>query len=277
MAYNKTAWKAGDIVTSALLNKIEQGITDADAFDLSDRIAKGVDANGDVVAGAIAEGAGTTASGVDSHAEGMGTTASGSYSHAEGVGTTASRSYSHAEGAGTTASGDNSHAEGGSTTASGNYSHAEGAGTTASSVYSHAEGYDTAASGSCSHAEGSSTIASSECSHAEGYSTTASGACSHAEGYNTTANHKAQHVFGEYNIVDTSSAAPINKGRYIEIVGNGNANTDTRSNARTLDWSGNEWIAGNYSANGSLTLGKGTNDEVTITAAQLTQLLALLS
>jgi hypothetical protein len=43
-----------------------------------------------------------------------------------------------------------------------------------------------------------------------------------------------------------------------------------RSNARTLDWQGNESISG------SLTLGKGTADEVSISAAQLAQLLALL-
>lgn len=57
---------------------------------------------------------------------------------------------------------------------------------------------------------------------------------------------------------------------YAEICGNGTAD-NARSNARTLDWSGNEALAG------SLTLGKGTADETTITAAQLAQLLALLS
>ena len=66
------------------------------------------------------------------------------------------------------------------------------------------------------------------------------------------------------------------RGEYIEIVGNG-ASDKSPSNARTLDWVGNEWIKGSYSANGSLTLGKGTADEVTITAAQLKQLLAMLS
>lgn len=66
--------------------------------------------------------------------------------------------------------------------------------------------------------------------------------------------------------------------KYVEIVGNGYAEmddqfnvTEYRSNARTLDWDGNESLAG------SITLGKGTTDEVTLTAAQLKQLLALLN
>lgn len=69
---------------------------------------------------------------------------------------------------------------------------------------------------------------------------------------------------------DSSQSAATEKGTYVEIVGNG-TNNNNRSNARTLDWSGNESLAG------SLTLGKGTADEVTITAAQLAQLLALLN
>jgi len=52
-------------------------------------------------------------------------------------------------------------------------------------------------------------------------------------------------------------------------VGNGTAE-DARSNARTLDWSGNETLQG------SLTLGMGTADETTIYAAQLKALLAML-
>lgn len=67
--------------------------------------------------------------------------------------------------------------------------------------------------------------------------------------------------------------------KYVEIVGNGYEEmddqtfviTEHRSNARTLDWDGNESLAG------SITLGKGTTDEVTLTAAQLKQLLALLN
>ena len=205
-----------------------------------------------------------------SHAEGFNTVSKGGASHAEGVNTIASGVGSHVEGSSTTASGVGSHAEGDSTTASGAQSHAEGGSTTASQGYSHAEGDGTTASGNCSHAEGASTTASGDCSHAEGASTTASGDCSHAEGNNTIAKNKSQHVYGEYNVEDPSSNSKALRGTYVEIVGNG-AGNNARSNARTLDWSGNE------SLQGSLTLGKGTAYETTITAAELKALIALLN
>lgn len=206
-----------------------------------------------------AEGYQTLAGGAQppgSHAEGYNTVSKGGASHAEGLNTIASGVGSHVEGSGTTASGVGSHAEGDGTIASGAQSHAEGGNTTASEVYSHAEGYGTTASGNCSHAEGGST--------------TASGDYSHAEGGNTTAKNRSQHVYGEYNVEDPSSNSGTLRGTYVEIVGNGTGN-NARSNARTLDWSGNE------SLQGSLTLGKGTADETTITAAQLKALIALLN
>lgn len=169
-------------------------------------------------------------------AAGSGVTASGHGSHAEGARTTASGDYSHAENYNTTASGVGGHAEGMQTTASGDYSHAEGMQTTASGKYSHAEGRDTIASHNDSHAEGSYTIASGDCSHAEGIGSAASGSFSHAEGTRTIANGFSQHAFGKYNIED-------NANTYVEIVGNGTS-ASARSNARTLDWNGNEWIAG---------------------------------
>ena len=213
---------------------------------------------------AHAEGYNTTASGVCSHAEGCGTTASGDYSHsegyysqatyqrahAEGYYTKAFQVNSHAEGIYTTASGESSHAEGSNTTASGTDSHAEGAATTATNLYAHAEGNGTHATGISSHAEGQSTTASGSNSHAEGNYTTASGDLSHAEGYNTTATHYAQHVFGTCNILDESTNPATEKGTYVEIVGNG---TDGKnpSNARTLDWQGNEVLAGDLTINGN--------------------------
>lgn len=139
------------------------------------------------------------------------------------------------------ASGFASHAEGSASIASGIASHAEGRSTTASGFGSHAEGGETIASGTSSHAEGTSTEAFGEYSHAEGYYTTASGYASHVEGINTISQRKSQHVFGEFNIAD-STGSTTNRGNYVEIVGNGNYNT--RSNARTLDWDGNEVLAG---------------------------------
>ena len=128
--------------------------------------------------------------------------------------------YAWAEGKGTIASGEKSHAEGSNTKASGSASHAEGVSTTASGDYSHAEGWSKEASGTASHTEG--------------YITIASGTTSHAEGWSTIAQGDNQHVQGKYNISDTTSA---------HIVGNG-SDSSNRSNAHTLDWSGNAWFAG---------------------------------
>lgn len=182
------------------------------------------------------------------------------------------------------ASGEYSHAEGGVkdyddydeyiykfTTASGNGSHSEGFYTVASGKGSHAEGENTTASGKGSHSEGRHTISEGLYTHAEGADTRAKGDNSHAEGKGTLALCGHQHVFGLYNVADPSSPSAVNyRGTYVEIVGNGTAE-NLRSNARTLDWSGNESLAG------GLTLGKGTADETTITATQLKALIALLN
>ena len=142
--------------------------------------------------------------------------------------------YSHAEGAGR-AKGDNAHAEGNSV---------------ADGVYSHAEGNGAYALGYSSHAEGTSSKAVAANTHAEGYFTEAIGSASHSEGNCTTATHASQHVFGEYNAYDPSSAAATARGTYVEIVGNGTGSS-ARSNARTLDWNGNEFLAGNLTVNGT--------------------------
>lgn len=177
-------------------------------------------------------------------------TATGKNSHSEGQGTTASGDYSHSEGYNTTASGESSHSEGKSTTASGQYSHSEGQGTTASGKRAHSEGNGTTASGDYSHSEGYSTVASGKYSHSEGSDTTASGDYSHSSGYQTTANHKSQFTFGEYNISDPSAAAATARGTYVEIVGNGTGSS-ARSNARTLDWDGNEMLSGTLTIGGA--------------------------
>lgn len=184
-------------------------------------------------------GANNTASSSSSFAEGQNTTSSGFASHSEGWRTVASNSQSHSEGFGTTASGEQSHAEGSGTIASGTASHAEGfrqqgIGQGATGDYSHSEGYETTASGNSSHSEGSLT--------------TASGNFSHASGLNTISNSKSQFVFGEYNSADSAGQSTA-RGTYVEIVGNG-SDANTRSNARTLDWSGNEVLSGTSQATG---------------------------
>lgn len=144
-----------------------------------------------------------------------------------------------AEGMVTYSVGKSSHAEGRYTKALNNYSHAEGYQTTASGMYSHTEGSGTSASEYASHAEGFNTTTSGSYSHAEGSATTASGSYSHAEGSSTIASSNYQHVQGKYNIEDANST-------YADIVGNGTSSA--RSNAYTLDWSGNGWFAGKVSA-----------------------------
>ena len=105
--------------------------------------------------------------------------------------------------------------------------------------YSHAEGYHTSA-GHRAHAEGDNSYATGYISHAEGYYTVASQEGAHAEGKYVYASSAYQHAQGKYNIND-------NTGTYAHIVGNGTSNND-RSNAHTLDWSGNAWYAGSVSA-----------------------------
>ena len=143
-----------------------------------------------------------------------------------------------------TATGEYSHAEGSSNSADGECSHAEGYGCSASRYCSHAEGENTIANGLCSHAEGSFSSANGDRSHAEGEATIANGWHSHAEGKNTIANGACQHVQGRYNKEDGTN------GWYAHIVGNG-TDDDKRSNAHTLDWSGNAWFAGDVFVNGS--------------------------
>ncbi len=91
--------------------------------------------------------------------------------------------------------------------------------------------------------------ASGDYSHSIGYSTAASGFISSASGFCTIANRRSQVVFGEYNVLDTGGSSTNTKGDYVEIVGNGTAD-NIRSNARTLDWSGNEVLAGTSTATG---------------------------
>lgn len=83
-----------------------------------------------------------------------------------------------------------------------------------------------------------------------GRDNTASGSYSVVPGgqYNE-ANHSSQFVFGEFNAPDPSTAPSGARGNYVEIVGNGTYNS--RSNARTLDWDGNEVLAGKIFANGN--------------------------
>ena len=89
-------------------------------------------------------------------------------------------------------------------------------------------------------------IANGKSSHAENLGV-ATGDYSHADGYMTTALGRNQHVFGKLNVRDSEN-------KYVEIVGNGVGFPTTPvtdliySNARTLDWSGNEVLTGTSTA-----------------------------
>jgi len=126
--------------------------------------------------------------------------------------------------------------------------------TTASQQGSHAEGMSTISNGYATHAEGRATTASGSNTHAEGFLTTAKGINTHAEGSNTIASSNNQHVQGKYNIEDTA-------GTYADIVGNGTSDS-ARSNAYTLDWSGNGWYAG------KLTVGTGPTENMDVATKQ---------
>lgn len=76
----------------------------------------------------------------------------------------------------------------------------------------------------------------------------ANGVASHAEGDGVQAKGAYQFVNGICNILDSGEA--YTKGTYVRIVGNG-ASTSSRSNAYTLDWSGNATFAGTVSSAGA--------------------------
>lgn len=232
---------------------------------------------------AHAEGCRSIAYGTRSHAEGYLTQSGGEGSHAEGMHTSATGEAAHAEGNVAQATADYSHAEGNMTQATAEASHAEGFGAAANGVRSHAEGSMTVASGHASHAEGNST-ARGEYSHAE-CKGVAYGNCSSATGILTTIYSDYGHAGGAYNIEDATTKgfwragthydvgdvvykeepeyallqcitentdAEFNASNWqaaeiknaLEVIGNGTS-ASARSNARKLDWNGNEYLAGN--------------------------------
>ena len=179
----------------------------------------------------------------------------GAMSVAEGLYTIASGSSSHAEGNRTVASGDNTHAEGYGSTASGDFSHAEGNNTISSGDYSHAEGDNSIASGDFSHAEGGwGTEASGQSSHAEGAGSIASGGTSHAQNRGTIAGYSNQTAIGAYNNNISGNAFEIGNG----------VDSNNRSNALTVDWSGN------IKASGGITVEDHNSEIGTVVDAYLT-------
>lgn len=166
-----------------------------------------------------------------------------SFTHGNRKNNTGKGVCSFSTGAQNTVSGNYAQAEGNNCTATGIYSHAQGYASKATDRACQAEGWSTEASGDFgAHAEGDNTKATGTSSHAEGSATTASGTYSHAGGLGTKASGDAQCVIGKYNIDDTNN-------NYGFIIGNGTSSTS--SNALTVNWNGNTWIAGSLTQGSS--------------------------
>lgn len=147
--------------------------------------------------------------------------------------------------------------------ASGKFSLAEGWSTIASNSAAHAEGFSTTASGQYSHAEGNGSTASGNFTHAEGSSCTAGGTHSHAQGWGTIANGFCETAIGKYNVATLTNPATTfdaSTSKYILVAGKGTSTA--RSNAMTLDWSGNLMITGSLSMANS-----GTTESITVSSS----------
>lgn len=137
---------------------------------------------------------------------------------------------------------------------SGNYSMAEGYNAEASGTYSHAEGNTSKALGIYSHAEGHETAAYGDSAHTEGIGTEAVGTAAHAQNYHTRAN-AYQTAIGRYNDNNPLNAFEI-----------GNGDHTARSNAMTVDWSGNILAASAIRfKTGTVTLPSGTGGQTNTT------------
>lgn len=223
----------------------------------SETIASGISSH--------AEGAKCTASSDCSHAEGYSTNALSSYTHAEGFKTSVTAPYAHAEGYATVANAPAAHAEGSETKAE-QYAHAEGCGTKATGYASHAEGHFATSSGDHSHAEGNSTVAQGINSHAEGNTCRAANNNTHAGGIYSDAlgNHSFVHGYG----VKISYPCGTGFGRRnktqnaLFVIGNGDWNEGTESDALTLDEHGNLYISGKFTADGGIDIPIATADSV---------------
>ena len=166
---------------------------------------------------------------------------------ATGVFTKASGYCTTAIGYSSTASGDYASALGNSTEASGRFSAAVGIEAKALNNYSTALGFRAEARGIGSTAIGYSlstfdsslpTLANGDNSVAIGTGAKATSTNAFAFGYDVQSNVENQTTLGKCNIIQTSS----DETKYGLIFGNGTA--DARTNAFTLDWTGNATFAG---------------------------------
>ena len=245
---------------TAIRTMLDVPSTDSPVFTGSFSIGRR--ANTRVGDNSVAMGAGNTVEGAFSCAIGSSLTANGYCSFCEGTSNQALAYATHAEGLSTIARGGYSHSEGFATTANGEMSHSEGNGTVTEGYTSHAEGLFAYALGFGSHAEGQYTVATGSNSHVSGcfnvyddfsnlpewtagtsYAvgnqvkmTKTIGNRSYILGYScSTAN--SDQTFTQYHWNQLSPRS------YVEVVGNG-ADESHRSNARAVDWDGNEKLNG---------------------------------
>lgn len=99
--------------------------------------------------------------------------------------------------------------------------------------------------------------------------TTASGNSSIAIGLGTIAQGDDQLALGKYNIADDTS-------NYAEVVGNGNS-ASNRSNARVLDWDGNERLAGTITINNGAGIISANTEGITLQLKNGTQIVNSLT
>lgn len=126
----------------------------------------------------------------------------------------------------------------------GNYSTTLGVQNGAAGECATALGSRNGAHGDYSVAGGTQSGAYGDGSVGVGYGVIVNGNWATGIGEGTSAQRRSQFVFGQYNTDDTGGTNSQNRGTYVEIVGNGTAD-NARSNARTMDWNGNMWLAGN--------------------------------
>ena len=145
-----------------------------------------------------------------------------------------------------------------------------------------AQGQENEATTGAAVAQGWGTKARGVASSTGGRQTVANGYGSKAEGVCNVANGFGQFVIGTCNLIDETQPNPqlawtnqdAQRGKYIFVVGNGYETA--RSNAHTIDWSGNAWYQGNivlagkpYSPIGDVTLSSAawiTSDNRPVTA-----------
>lgn len=164
-----------------------------------------------------------------------------------------------ASGLGAFAGGAQSSATGKCSFAYGTYSSTLG-NTEATGTISFAYGIGAKSTASGGIAMGQGVTASGALAFAQGNRSQASGDRSFAVGEQTHASSNYQAAMGKFNVADANST-------YAFILGNGTAD-NARSNAMTIDWTGNEVLAGGLTVNATsgLTIGSTSVNETQLTS-----------